>query len=416
MSAVFDIKEHTIEAAHIREFARATANSQDEKLLLHIKQYTPKDNRNPQKGDVTIIGSHANGFPKELYEPLWEEVYHEAKSRNVRIRSIWIADTAWQGRSGILNQDALGNDPGWLDYARDILHMINTFRPPPPIMGMGHSFGGNALTNVSLLHPRLLTSLVLLDPVVSRYASSPDSKAVGPAASSMHRREVWPSLKDAEASFKRSPFYKSWDPRVLERWVDFGIRTIPGQDAVTLTTTKHQEVFTFLRPSWDAYDAQGKTLIHPELVPDLNPNLNEKYPTYPLYRSEGANTVDRLPNVRPSVLYVFGGKSDISPIHLQDEKMAITGTGLGGSGGAKAGRVKKVVGDYGHLIPMESPKFCAQAAAEWIEAELQRWWVEERKYEEWTRKPAAEKNTLSEEWNKYLSKPERKNGKNKAKI
>lgn len=64
MSAVFDIKEHTIEAAHIREFARATANSQDERLLLHIKQYTPKDNPNPQKGDVTIIGGHANGFPK----------------------------------------------------------------------------------------------------------------------------------------------------------------------------------------------------------------------------------------------------------------------------------------------------------------------------------------------------------------
>ncbi|KAH7157571.1 Alpha/beta hydrolase family-domain-containing protein [Dactylonectria estremocensis] len=417
MSAIFDIQEHTIEASHIREFARATANSQDEKLLLHVKQYTPKDNRNPQKGDVTIIGGHANGFPKELYEPLWEEFYQEAKSRNVRIRSIWIADTAWQGKSGVLNQNALGNDPGWLDYARDILHMINTFRPPPPIMGMGHSFGGNALANVSLLHPRLLSSLVLLDPVISHYASSPDSKAVSPAAASMHRRDVWPSLDDAKAAFGRSPFYKSWDPRVLERWVDFGIRNVPGQDAVTLTTTKHQEVFTFLRPSWDAYDAQGKTLVHPELVPDLNPSLNAKWPTYPLYRAEGANTVERLPNVRPSVLYVFGGKSDISPVNLQDEKMALTGSGLGGSGGAKAGRVKRIVGDeYGHLIPMEGPKFCARAAAEWIEAELQRWWVEERKYEEWTRRPVVEKTTISEEWHKHLRRPERKNSKDKAKI
>lgn len=64
MSAVFHIKEHTIGAAHIREYARATADSQDETLLLHVKQYTPKDNPKPQKGDVTIIGAHANGFPK----------------------------------------------------------------------------------------------------------------------------------------------------------------------------------------------------------------------------------------------------------------------------------------------------------------------------------------------------------------
>ncbi|KAL6361717.1 hypothetical protein LRP88_05192 [Fusarium phalaenopsidis] len=112
MSSLFDIKEHTIEASYIREYARATSHSQDEKLLLHVKQYIPKDNPNPKKGDVTLIGGHANGFPKELYEPLWEELYNEAKSRNLRIRSIWIADAAWQGQSGLINKDALGNDPG----------------------------------------------------------------------------------------------------------------------------------------------------------------------------------------------------------------------------------------------------------------------------------------------------------------
>lgn len=60
----FHIKEHTIDAAYIREYARATSNSQDETLVQHVKQYIPKDNPNPQKGDVTLIGAHANGFPK----------------------------------------------------------------------------------------------------------------------------------------------------------------------------------------------------------------------------------------------------------------------------------------------------------------------------------------------------------------
>jgi hypothetical protein len=47
---------------------------------------------------------------KELYEPLWEELYRETKRQGLKIRSIWMSDIAWQGKSGILNADKLGND------------------------------------------------------------------------------------------------------------------------------------------------------------------------------------------------------------------------------------------------------------------------------------------------------------------
>ena len=63
-SSVFQIKEHILPSQHIREYARATAFSQEDVLKLAIKQYTPLDNPNPQSGDVTIIGAHANGYPK----------------------------------------------------------------------------------------------------------------------------------------------------------------------------------------------------------------------------------------------------------------------------------------------------------------------------------------------------------------
>jgi hypothetical protein len=65
-SAVFQIKEHTLECQHIREYPRATAVAQEDVLHLAIKQYIPLDNLYPQEGDVTIIGAHANGFPKVL--------------------------------------------------------------------------------------------------------------------------------------------------------------------------------------------------------------------------------------------------------------------------------------------------------------------------------------------------------------
>ena len=62
----FQVTEHVIEAQHIREYAWATAadRSQEQALKLHIKQYTPREGP-PLSGDaVTIIGAHANGFPK----------------------------------------------------------------------------------------------------------------------------------------------------------------------------------------------------------------------------------------------------------------------------------------------------------------------------------------------------------------
>jgi hypothetical protein len=64
MPSVFQIKEHVLECQHIREYARATAVSQDDVLHLAIKQYIPLDNLQPKDGDITIIGAHANGFPK----------------------------------------------------------------------------------------------------------------------------------------------------------------------------------------------------------------------------------------------------------------------------------------------------------------------------------------------------------------
>jgi pimeloyl-ACP methyl ester carboxylesterase len=212
---------------------------------------------------------------------------------------------------------------------------------------------------------------------------------------------------------------------VLDLFIRYGLREVPStsnsqqdesQTPVRLTTTKHQEVFTFVRPIWPALDPVSKLITHKSRAPDSD--LDPETPTqFPFYRSEGNNTVARLPNIRPPVLYIFGAKSNVSPAHLIREKLEKTGTGVGGSGGAKAGRGKGVTHpESGHLVPLEEPVFCAKAAAEWTKTEMDKWWEEEKEYEEWTKKPLEEKATVDDEFMKRLGAPNRKSDKTKANL
>ncbi|KFX91528.1 hypothetical protein V490_05859 [Pseudogymnoascus sp. VKM F-3557] len=405
-TANFNVKEHVVEAQHIREYARATSFSEEEILRLAVKQYIPLDNPNPQPGDVTIIGAHANGFPKELYEPLWDEIYLRSKANGFRIRSIWIADAAHQNQSVVLNEDKLGNDPSWLDHPRDLLHMINHFRKemPLPLFGIGHSFGGNNLAMLSLIHPRLFTSLTLLDPVI--VGQAPHSGGRGAPAASTFRRDLWPSREAAVAGFRKSPFYKSWDPRVLEAWNKYGIRETPTllypneKGTMTLSTPVHHEVQTFIRANFE--DPINGPLApitqysHADLDPSIPPGELFYSPAPPM-------VLARLPQLRPSVLYVFGGTSNMAPPAANAEKMRLTGTGTGGSGGAAKGRVKEVVLEgVGHLIAMEAPVQTAENTAKWIGQEMQLWRQEAEKFAGWAKMDAIKKQVLSEKWKSVL--------------
>lgn len=428
--SAFRVQEHTIPCQYIREYPGATLENQEDDLFLHVKQYTPLDQSNSQPGAITIIAAHANGFPKELYEPLWDDLSRALRKQGLAIKGIWIADVAHQGMSGVLNEDKLGNDPSWNDHPRDLLCMINHFHKEMsrPLVGVGHSMGGNHLVRLAYIHPRLITSLVLIDPVIqSAFPAAPDYTRFASPKASAFRRDHWPSRAEAASSFKRSRFYQSWDPRVLDLWIKYGLRSLPtaiypkehdgsnrsenDSSPVSLTTTKHQEVFTFLRPNFDGVDANGKLIVNHRTHPDLDPAGPD---THPFYRPEAPAALNDLPRLRPGTLYIFGGKSELSTPDLRKQKMERTGTGVGGSGGAEADRVREVLfEDVGHLIPMEAVARCAAAAGEWLTGDIKRWRGEEAEFErEWEAKERRAKYTITEEWKKNLGgDPRRKSEK-----
>jgi hypothetical protein len=167
-----------------------------------------------------------------------------------------------------------------------------------------------------------------------------------------------------------------------------------------------QEVFTFLRPNYEGYGHNGKP-VNRKTHPDLNPTL----PTiYPFYRAEAPQAFFRLEELRPSVLYIFGGKSDVGTPEGCKAKMDHTGVGTGGSGGAPAGRVSSVLfEEIGHLIAMEAVERTAEHTGAWIGREMKIWSEDEEEHNRsWGSKSLIEKQTLDEQWKKMMGGPLRK--------
>jgi len=228
---------------------------------------------------------------------------------------------------------------------------------------------------------------------------------------STFRRDLWPSREAAVTSFNKSAFYKSWDPRVLKRWNKFGLRVTPTviypetlTPGVTLSTTSAQEVFTYGRPNYELYGVAGKP-INRTTHADIEPISYDS--TYKFYRSEMGLVYRRLPEVRPSVLYVRGGISTVGTDESHGARVSCTGTGIGGSGGEEEGRVAGVIFEgVGHLVPMEAPDRTAQVAAEWIGRQVNRLMKEEARWQRWwDSRSSKQKQEIDDVWRENIGGP-----------
>ena len=115
----------------------------------------------------------------------------------------------------------------------------------------------------------------------------------------------------AEAAYRKSKLHSTWDSRELRLWLKHGFRSTPTalyprsssvpDGAVTLTTSEHQELWTYVRPYFEPLPADGSQQDRGR-YPDVDP---KSLSTYPFYRAKPALTLSTLPSLRPSVLYVF---------------------------------------------------------------------------------------------------------------
>ena len=391
----FKVLRHVIDGQHIRHNLGGFA-SDTEPVKLEVKQYVPLSNPDPKPGDVTVIATHAAGFTKELYEPMFaalldrsatgfEHPSQPGKTKpRFRIRGIWMADLYNMGYSGLLNSERLGNAPNYLDHTRDLLCMVNTFRSqmPPPLVGLGHSMGTTQMAMLSFVHPSLFAAVALVESIISDLPT-PGYERVRDAV--LSKRDHWPTRGEAEASVRRSRFYGEWDPRVVDLLCEHGFQRTPNvvypdRKGWTLLTSRHQEGFISMPKGGYAQE-------------------------------ETVEAFRALPFIKPPLLFLQGDRSRLTNKEARRRRLQVAGTGLsvgggvdgtgadgGGNGGVSTGGTREAEIRGGHFLPFENVEGTAEAVAIFFDEHIAAWnkryddW-----YSEWSRKTARERQVLPED-------------------
>ncbi|KZT67781.1 alpha/beta-hydrolase [Daedalea quercina L-15889] len=263
-------------------------------LWVCINRYRRRDlPRDEETKGLTLLFAHANGFPKEIWDPallhLLEQ--HEKTHSTYQIAEIWAWEAVNHGDSFLVNERNLGGIYDWQDNCRDVIHFLLHYLPsrassselprhlprlPDDVaherqsrgftertmVGIGHSLGGGTLCRAAVAEQALFNSLVLVDPIIRPYPSEGplvDTATMKLIVGAIQRQNRWSSRQEAKDKFLASPFFTAWHPDVLDVYVDRGL-TDDANGGVKLKMPGIHEAITFtevLTPydTWDLVDS-----------------------------------------------------------------------------------------------------------------------------------------------------------------
>jgi len=201
-----------------------------------------------QQSRLLVHHAVANGFPPELYSPLYREIRLNADPN-------WMA-VSFPPRPLWIPTPVPGSLVGWNTLAQDWIHAWEGLTLPPAI-AVGHSFGGVASLLVSIDRPDLIRALVLLDPTV--FSRSISRKAglvrflrrlgvelrIPIVERALRRRRDFPSREEAYRFFAEKRLFSDWPSYALRLYVDHGLVPVEGGAGFTLRWSPEWEAQCF---------------------------------------------------------------------------------------------------------------------------------------------------------------------------
>ncbi|KAH9948107.1 hypothetical protein B0H21DRAFT_821288 [Amylocystis lapponica] len=288
-------------------------------LWVCLNRYHRKGRESPgaAKG-VTLFVAHANGFPKEIWEPMLQRLIaaHQAARPTYSIDEIWLWEAVNHGDACLINGEKLGWMFDWQDNARDVLQFLLHYLPESPsdselpthltrlpevisdarkkdgflgrtLVAVGHSLGGCTVSIAALEHPQLFSALVLVDPIIRhdptrRWTGSRPFSTMSWGSGAPRRVDITlnPSgSDDARSKFAATPFFAAWDPAVLDMYVAHALYDAPD-GTVRLKMPGIQEAAVFSDgltsfETWDRIQGLDERIEVRWVVPGkMSPRLN----------------------------------------------------------------------------------------------------------------------------------------------
>ncbi|KAG8755494.1 hypothetical protein FRC14_003992 [Serendipita sp. 396] len=270
-------------AAHLQSMREAANEVYDddwpsEPLWIVANRFTAQRPLSPanngRRNGITMTFMHANGFHKETWEESLKAFFSHSTLIGSIVDEIWLFDAANHGDSAILNEGKLGDIFNWKDNTRDFLQFLQYFLPELPgselathleplpeaiarkrvrdgfsnrqLVAVGHSLGGCCTCRAALYAPKLFSDIILVDPViVPPYQREMFRQGALPLAATVGRRSEWPTREEALKSLLQSPFFRKWDSKVLDTYIDFAMTEDGAEVGIRLKTSGYQEAATF---------------------------------------------------------------------------------------------------------------------------------------------------------------------------
>lgn len=107
------------------------------------------------------------------------------------------------------------------------------------VVGVGHSLGGAGMAFAASALPSLFSAVILVDPVIPPPQLDREAATTMLVGGALTRKDTWPSREEAKAAFLKKDFFRQWDRRCLDAYIEFGLAST--SKGVTLKCKKEHE-------------------------------------------------------------------------------------------------------------------------------------------------------------------------------
>jgi pimeloyl-ACP methyl ester carboxylesterase len=186
-----------------------------------------------------LVFAHANGFPPATYRRLLQGLSGDFRVAAFAARPLWPESSPYDVSS-------------WGDLADDLQRAMRR-RGLERVIAVGHSLGGVLSILAAANDPGLFSALALVDPVVfarfqTLFWGTLKNFGIGHRLplirGARRRRDRFPDLDAVRAAYAGKSVFSTWDPRVLDDYVQAAFRDV-GNGEVVLRYSKAWEARIF---------------------------------------------------------------------------------------------------------------------------------------------------------------------------